>query len=694
MTALLTFATGRKAKFAVLVAWLLVAAAVGPFAGKLEEATENDQVSFLPGDAESVRVLEAAEEFPSGELTPAVVVYQREGGLTAADRRAIDTDRAAAARGDAPGLRPATEVVVSPDGTTALFAVPIAAEGDADILVEATEHVRAAVAGPPDGLTVKVTGPAGFATDAIDVFDGIDTELLIAAASLVFVLLILIYRSPIFWAIPFFAVVFAETAARAMGYGLTELGVTVDGQSAAIMTVLVFGAGTDYALLLVARYREELRHHADPHDAIRRAVRRAGPAIVASGLTVIAGLLCLTLAELNSTSALGPIGALGILLALLSMLTLLPALLALCGRRAFWPFIPHVGDEGTGETHGFWRRLGERIGAGPRRVWVGALVVLAVMCLGLTQMNDDLTSGNGFRGGVESVEGQELLAGALPAGATAPTTVLVRDRERVEDVRAALERADGVAALGEVETGPPGARFDVVLSADPYSQAAFGLIPKLREVVHEAGGEGALVGGPSAEEYDVRQSVQRDTALILPLILLVVLAILCGLLRALVAPLLLIATVIVSFASALGVGAVLFEQVLGYPGIEPSLPLFAFVFLVALGIDYNIFLMARVREEARRHGTAEGMRRGLAVTGAVITSAGIVLAGTFCVLVVLPLYALTEIGFTIAFGVLLDTLLVRSVLVPALVLDAGPRVWWPSALARRREPVEAQAAGS
>jgi putative drug exporter of the RND superfamily len=532
---------------------------------------------------------------------------------------------------------------------------------------------------------VEVTGPAGCAADAIEVFDSINGTLLAGTALLVFVLLVLIYRSPIFWLIPFFSVIVAEVSSRGLGYLLSELGVTITGQSSAILTVLVFGAGTDYALLIVARFREELRRQRDKHAAVATAMRTAGPAIVASAATVMAGLLCLSLARVNGTAGLALIGAMGIGLAMLVMCTLLPALLTIFGRRAFWPFVPHLGDEGADATHGVWRRVAERVGWRPRRVWVGSVAVLGVMCLGLMFFNTNLTTGNQFREEESSTRGQELVERAFPAGANVPNTVLVPNPRQGDEVRAAVRRGPEVAALGPVEEGPPGARFDLTLRADPYSTKAFEQIPELRQVAARAGGDGVLIGGPTAEEYDLREAAERDNWVIMPLVLLVVFVVLAILLRALLLPVLLISTVVLSFVAALGVGAFFFEYVFDFPGSDPSLPLWAFVFLVALGVDYNIFLMSRVREESLRHGTRHGMLRGLAVTGGVITSAGIVLAGTFSVLASLPLIFLTEIGFVIAFGVLLDTFIVRSVLVPALVFDIGPKVWWPSTLAQTME---------
>ncbi|MGH2983707.1 MAG: MMPL family transporter [Solirubrobacterales bacterium] len=527
-----------------------------------------------------------------------------------------------------------------------------------------------------------MTGPAGFAADAVEVFNDIDGTLLYATAALVLLLLIVIYRSPIFWMIPFFSVLLAEVTTRGLGYLIADAGVTVTGQSGGILPVLVFGAGTDYALLMVSRYREELRRHEDKHDAIRVALRRTSPVILASGGTVMAALLTLSLAEVTGTSGLGPIGAMGIAMAMLSMLTILPALLTVFGRRAFWPFIPRVGTHGADFTHGVWRRIADWVGRAPRRVWVGTTAVLAVMIAGLSFLNSDLTSGNQFRNDVDSVQGQELLEAGFPAGANAPTNVLVTDEGKLDAVRTAAARAPGVAKVSpQLEQGPAGTKLELTLDEDPYSTAGFDLIPGIRNAVEAAAGDEVLVGGPTAEEYDLRQSAARDNRLIVPIALVVVFLILAALLRAITAPLVLIGTVIVSYFAALGIGAFFFENVFDFPGMPPDLPLFAFIFLVALGIDYNIFLMARVREETHAHGTRDGTIRGLAVTGAVITSAGLVLAGTFSTLAVLPLVALTEIGFTIAVGVLIDTFLVRSLLVPALVLDISDRVWWPSALA-------------
>ena len=697
---------GRRTKFAVIAVWLAALVALGPLAGKFEDAQENDPADYLPGKAESVKTIDGLHGFPSDGEADAITVFRRDGGLTAADRASIERVRDAINE----RVRPAMNAVrrdsvaataparVSADSRTALLTTPITvpaeASGDAeDIVTDTPEEIKERLASLPSGLDAKVPGPAGFSSDAVEVFKDINGTLLFATAAIVLVLLIVIYRSPIFWLIPFFSVLLAEFLTRGLGYLLADAGVTVTGQSGGILPVLVFGAGTDYALLIVSRYREELRRHEDKHDAIRVTLRRTSPVILASGATVAAALLTLSFADVTSTAGLGPIGAMGIAMAVLSMLTVLPALLTLFGRRAFWPYIPRFGTEGADETHGRWRRIADRVARRPRRVAIGAGAALGVMILGLTFLNSDLTTGNMFRNDVDSVEGQKLLETGFSAGTNAPTDVLVTNRARVDEVRVALARAPGVADVSDrAERGPAGAKLEVTLDKDPYSTAAFDLIPGIRAAARAAAGGEVLIGGPSAQEYDLRQSSAHDNRLIVPIALVVVFLILAALLRAIVAPLVLIATVVVSYFAALGVGAFFFENVFGFAGMGPDLPLFAFIFLVALGVDYNIFLMARVREETLVHGTRIGTVRGLAVTGAVITSAGLVLAGTFATLAALPLVALTEIGFTVAVGVLIDTFIVRSLLVPALVLEIGDRVWWPSALARvaaRRDPARA-----
>ncbi|MBA3746154.1 MAG: MMPL family transporter [Solirubrobacterales bacterium] len=693
MGSIFAVVAGRGAKWLVVLIWLaIVAFSMGTnLVGKFSDAEKNESTSFLPGDAESTKALELTKKLEGGELAPLVIVYHRDGGLTAADRKVIARDRTVLNRKQLRATSSFGKPDFSDDRSAALVVAQVKSDGESDTIIDPVEAVRKRMANHGDGLETKVTGGAGYSADAIKVFEGIDGTLLAAAFGLVLILLILIYRSPIFWVIPILAVAFAEIMTRAIGYGLTTVGVTVNGQSSSILSILVLGAGTDYALLLVARYREELHHHTDKHEAMALALKTAGPAIFASGLTVVAALLCLSLAKVNGTSGLGPIGALGIAVAMIAMLTLLPALLVVCGRRIFFPFIPRYEEAaGTAATRGSWRRLGDRIALSPRKVWAGVVALLLVLSLGILNFDDGLTSGNSFRDDVEAVQGQKLLDKSFPSGANAPTDIIVRDLLRTEPVRSAVADVPGVESIRPGGTSTDTVLLKAVLEPDPYSTEAFELIEKIRTAAKGAGGEETLVGGATAVEADLREAAARDTKLIVPIALVVVFLILVVLLQAVVAPLLLIGTVILSFTAALGVGAIVFDVIFGFPGSDPSLPLFAFIFLVALGIDYNIFLMARVREETRRHGTHEGMIRGLAVTGGVITSAGIVLAGTFSVLGVLPLIFLTQIGFVVAFGVLLDTFVVRSILVPALVLDAGPVVWKPSSLDQKADSAPAE----
>jgi putative drug exporter of the RND superfamily len=821
---LFTFPAGRRAKWIVFAIWfvaIFIAAGPANLPGKFEDAENNEATSYLPGDAESTHALDATEALQKGEIAPAVIVYRRDSGLTAADQKTIVEDvgrmteerfpgvipdgetaasggkaTASAKQQAAPaGLPPGcaaegTEVqgqpagyapfvgpVCSPDGKAAIVTAYINAEGEGERIVDPVKDWRDQITDESGGLEAKITGGAGFSADAIEVFEGINGTLLLAAVSLVIFLLILIYRSPMFWLIPLIAVLFAETLSRSLGYGISELGVTINGQSSSIMSVLVLGAGTDYALLLVSRYREELHHTTDKHEAMRTALASAGPAIFASALTVIAALLCLLIAKVNGTSGLGPIAAMGIACAALSMLTLLPALLTIFGRRAFWPFVPHTPEtapsideipnwsrrrivEGSGfgaiswvfltcllilvplvlavilitwivrhlfnpilrrligreipspvfgfldravftpyeirrhrlehavdATHGFWKRVGDRVAISPRRVMVGSTAVLLIFCAGFAFFSTDLTSEDSYRTEVESVEGQDLLDKSFPSGTTALTDVVVPNSADVESVRQSVAAVDGVEKVSPpVAEGPPGTLVQATLEPNPYSTTAFDLIEPIRDAADGAA-PGTLVGGPTAVEFDVRDAAAWDSLVIPPIILLVVFLILIALLRAITAPLVLIGTVIISFLAALGVGYFVFDVIFGFPGSDPSLPLFAFVFLVALGVDYNIFLIARAREETIKHGSEQGILRSLAVTGTVITSAGIVLAGTFSVLAVLPLTFLTELGFVVAFGVLLDTFLVRSVLVPSIALTLGDKFWWPSSLSRPKDDI-------
>ncbi|CAN5221906.1 MMPL family transporter [soil metagenome] len=674
----------------MVLVWLVVGGVTGPASGGLSDVQTNDNASFLPSDAESTRALALERGFDDTEAVPTLVVYERVGGLTPQDLAAVETDAAAFARVEGL-LAPPSPVVPSQDGEAAQV-VLLLPGGDAEGLPETVAELREIVdAG--DGPQGWVTGVGGLSADLFEVFGSIDTTLILATACVVIVILLVVYRSPVLWILPLLSVGLAFSLSAGVIYVLADNDVlTLNGQSQGILTVLVFGAGTDYALLLIARYREELHRHRSTTTAMGAALRGSVPAIAASAATVVLGLLCLLLSELNSNRGLGPVAAIGIAASFVAMTTLLPALLLLGGRRVFWPRVPHYVGGATAEG-GVWDRIAAVVGRRSSRVAVLSGGALLLLSLGITQLQaDGISTADTFVGEVESVAGQEALARHFPAGTGSPATVL-GPAGAAEELRELVAAVDGVdeATLATASPADPEPRVvdgrvlvRAVLEDSADSAGASETVNALRQQVDVLGSD-VLVGGFTALNVDVQEASQRDRVVIIPLVLLLILVVLCLLLRSLVAPLLLVATVVLSFTATLGVCAVVFRHVFGFAGADSSFPLFAFVFLVALGIDYNIFLMTRVREESLRLGTRAGTLRGLALTGGVITSAGVVLAATFSVLGVLPLVFLAELGFAVAFGVLLDTLIVRSLLVPALTLEIGPKVWWPSALARRDE---------
>jgi RND superfamily putative drug exporter len=682
----------------LFVLWLLVAGFAGPYSGKLADVQTNDNAAFLPKTAESTEVNDLQRRFIDQETTPGIIVWERESGITAADRT-LATQQLAEVRA-VPKVVSVTPLIPSQDGR-ALQAVVQLAGTDGMELTDAANAVRDEVQGS-DGLSAYLTGPAGLLADLIAAFEGIDSTLLLVTGAVVIVILLLVYRSPVLWIFPLLSVGFGYALAGGLVYLLANKDVlTLNGQSQGILTVLVFGAGTDYALLIIARFREELRRHEDKYDAMRAALRGAGPAILASGVTVILGLLCLLFSDLSSNKSLGPVAALGIAATMAAMLTLLPALLALAGRRAFWPFVPRYGSEAT-EAQGFWGRVARFVGRHARAVAVVVVLVLVGLSLGIGQLRvSGISQSESFTTTQESVTGQQALERHFPAGVGSPAVIIAREAA-ADQVLSVVKQTPGVSDAAFLSAGgggggePSGSgaprvegglvQIDATLASAPDSRAADDTVRQLRSAVHAIPGADAKVGGFSAINLDVSDASKRDRVVIIPIVLAVILVVLAVLLRALVAPLLLIVTVVLSFAATLGVCALVFNHVFHFAGADTAFPLFAFVFLVALGIDYNIFLMTRVREETLHIGTRPGVLRGLAVTGGVITSAGVVLAATFSVLGVLPLVFLAEIGFAVAFGVLLDTIVVRSLLVPALVYEVGRPVWWPSRLARRDEP--------
>jgi putative drug exporter of the RND superfamily len=680
---------GRRTKWLVLVFWAVVAVVAQVFfASKLNSAQQNDASSWLPKNAESTQVVDLAKRFTPSDIFPALIVYERTGGtITAADQAKVAADVQRLA-----GVQDVTGKVLGPipsqDRKALQVVVPVkvAEEGNGwEQLAPRVKEMRSIAKADAGGLAVYVTGPAGSFADFAEVFSGFDATLLDITAAIVMVILLLTYRSPVLWLLPLGTVFIALTVAQAVVYLLAKhAGLTVNGQSAFILTVLVFGAGTDYALLLTARYREELRRHQDRHQAMALALGRAAPAIIASGATVILSLLTLLVAELASTKSLGPVMAVGIAVGLFAMLTLLPALLVIFGRWVFWPLRPTLGSPEPTQ-HGLWARIGQRMAHRPRLVWVVTAVVLGALALGVTQLDaNGLQSKDAFRTKPESVTGEAVLARHFPAGAGNPVQV-IGTASAAPQLQAVVSATPGVTQVTRPQVRDGLAYVEGTLTSSADSQAGYATVDRLRSRVHAIGGADAKVGGGSAVNLDIQRASRHDRDLVVPLVLAVVLVILGLVLRAMVAPLLLVATVVLSFAAALGVSALAFDHLFGFAGADPSFPLWTFVFLVALGTDYNIFLMTRVHEETRRHGPRRGALVGLAATGGVITSAGVVLAGTFAALGTLPLVFVTEIGFAVAFGVLLDTFVVRSVLVTALNLDIGRWIWWPSRLHHKHD---------
>lgn len=674
--------SGRLGKWFVLVLWLAIAAGLGPLASKLTEVQKNDNAAWLPRSAEATEAYERAlAHFPDTGTIPAVIVYVRDGGLSDADRARATADREALAPLAKDGE--VSPLIPSADGAALLYALPLDGTLGWEGLPATVQQIRDRMADAPAGLRTGVAGPAAVGADFSESFAGIDTTLLLVTGIVVAVILLITYRSPVLWIIPLLSVGVALSIAQAVIYLLAKYAdLTVNGQGAGILTVLVFGAGTDYALLLVARYREELKRHANRHEAMGIALRHCFPAILASGTTVILSMLCLLAAQMNNIRGLGPVAAIGIAVALLVMTTLLPALLVILGRWVFWPFTPRFDPAAVGhdasEDHGIWGRIAGFVGRRSRPIWILTTVALIGISLGSLTLKTGLTYSESFTKEVGSVAAEKLLNAHFAGGSSAPAQIYAVPAKAAE-VAAAASKAPGVASVGAAQAAPDGqwVVMDAVLRDAPDTPEAQEAVRRLRDAVHAVPGAQALVGGQTATQVDMNAATDHDNKLVMPLILLVVFVVLMLLLRAVVAPLLLIASVVLSFLAAMGAAALLFAA-LGHSHVDQGFVLLGFLFLVALGVDYTIFLMSRAREETAKVGHREGILRALAVTGGVITSAGIVLAATFTVLAVLPLVTLLQMGLIVAVGVLLDTLVVRTLLVPALSLDAGRKIWWPS----------------
>lgn len=687
--------------------WFAITGIFGPLFGKLTSVQENNNSSFLPKGAEATLASDEIAKFSGKDSFnfPTLILF--EGKATPETFAAINAHISTVGGLTLDGteskisdfLAPGQEISIFPsqDGMAILANIPLDGNAIAKLLpndkpvlpavVEALREDIKPVA-EANGLTHYVTGPGGLLGDLFGAFGTLDSSLLLTTLGVVALILIFVYRSPILWIIPLISALFALSTAGGIVYLLAKNNIIdVDGQSQGILSVLVIGAATDYALLLIARYREELHLYESRFDAMKAAYKGVWEPILASGSTVAISLLILLFSQLTNTAGLGPIGAIGIVCSMITILTLLPALLLVFGRWIFWPRRPLFdGDDHV--MSGMWSKVGNTIGKNPRKAWVISGSVLLIFAFASTTLKaDGIGTVDTFTGNPESVVGQKLLENHFPGGQGDPTQIVV-SQEKLDELAMRLSSAPGVTNVApQMDPANPSAVhvvggkaiLNVTLDKAPDSVEAGNDIPKIRQIAHATDAT-SLVGGTSAVYFDVRTANNRDNRTIIPIILFVITLILGLLLRSILSAVVLLGTVVLSYFATLGVCALVFNHVFGFAGGDNSFPLFAFIFLVALGIDYNIFLMTRVREESQKIGTRAGVIKGVTVTGAVITSAGIVLAATFAVLGLLPLVPLAELGFAVAFGVLLDTIIVRSILVPALVHEIGPKIWWPSKL--------------
>ncbi|AZT95787.1 MMPL family transporter [Brevibacterium aurantiacum] len=731
------------ALFAVLlVAWVAIAGVGGPYFGKISEVATNDRSSFLPESAESTKAQALIDQFSDLDYVPAIVVLEDKDGLSKDSTTELED---LAERLDDEGLlaAAASPVIPSADGEALELILPVSTDTTADDV----EQIRSIIAGTfpiataadsptgdvdsvPTSADVYVTGPGGFSADLTSAFAGIDGILLLVALIAVFVILIIVYRSPLLPVIVLFTSVAALSASIFAVWHLADAGILlINGQVQGILFILVVGATTDYSLLVVARFRDALLTERDRVRAGIAAFKGVLEPIAASGGTVIASLLVLLLTDLASTRALGPVAAIGIVMAMLAALTFLPAALMVIGRAVFWPFRPQVRTTSSAPAKkGLWTRIAEVVAKRPRIIWIGLVVLLALPLIAFPQFKASGIAQSDFvLGDSEARDGQDVLSEHFPGGSGSPTQIVVA-KDQLEDAAKAVGSLGGVESMtvvaeespsgtiaidddGQLQapqgqapqgqgapdstsTPPPSppaptevdgqVLLEATLTDPADSLAAESTVTDIRDAVHKVDSE-TLVGGETAVDLDTNTTAEADRTLAIPLILIVITIVLILLLRSLVAPLLLVALTVLSFGTALGVSALVFNHLIGFPGADPSVPLYAFVFLVALGIDYNIFLMSRVREESLRVGTRKGVLEGLVATGGVITSAGIVLAATFAALAVIPVMFLFQLAFIVTFGVLLDAILVRSLVVPALVHDIGRNVWWPW---RKRIPLD------
>ena len=704
----------------VIIAWLGITSVAGPTFGKLSTVQENDNSAFLPDDAESTLASKITIKFSdsSNDQIPTLLVFLGDVDPKNNPAKMVQIQKYLDGLGDeilpesgkalstyfVPGFP--IQAFASEDGKAALVNIALSSDVAQDRIEEKpaltliVDFLREDLKKnfESQSLTTHVTGFGGIFADLFGAFGSIDSTLLTTTLLVVSLILIVVYRSPLLWILPLFTAVTALSLAGTVVYYLAKAGtIDLNGQSQGILSVLVLGAATDYALLLIARYREELHHHESRYESMRIALRGVVEPIIASGSTVIAGLLVLLLSQLSGNRGLGPVGAIGIAAAMVTVLTLLPALLVVFGRWIFWPKIPKFDDVDE-QLSGTWAKVGRAVEKNPKRIWISTALLLTILAgFSFTLKADGLANTEAFTARTDSVIGLEELGKHFPGGEGSPVELVIKEND-IAAVTNVLGAIANVAFVEPVVAGQkiPGAPtppvkvvegkvlLNATLKVAPDSVEARNTIPIIREAVHKIDKE-ILVGGGTAVQYDTDVASRADNRLIIPIVLLIIGLILGLLLRSIAAALLLLLTVVLSFMATLGVCQLVFEHVFGFAGADASFPLFAFIFLVALGIDYNIFLMTRVREEALKIGTRKGVIKGLTVTGGVITSAGIVLAATFAVLGVLPLVFLAELGFAVAFGVLLDTIIVRSLLVPALVHVIGPKIWWPSKLQREEK---------
>jgi RND superfamily putative drug exporter len=686
----------RRRQWALLGVWLLLIVGFAPIGLHLQDVVNDDYAVPASSQTGQVHTL-LRERFATGDQRPLILVYRQPGGFSAADKRQILADARKATqfphvgRPIAPFTSRSPDGLVSRDGTVAVTVVPLVA--GKILRIRATLDDLRGLAGTHPALEMHVTGFSALVGDVNSAIKEADVKLLGATVALVLVLLLAVYRSPLLAFVPLLVVGLAYSVTSGLVYGLNKaLGLPVDSTSSSLLLVLMFGAGTDYCLLLVARYRSALKRNERAVDAMKEALPQAAPAMVASGVTVMSALVVMLAGAFGVNRTLGPVNAIGVGMVLLASLTLLPALLCLLGRRAFWPngaAVAYAPGPPARAGRGRWYRIGSTVRAHPGR-WLGfGLVVLAAFAVGLATLRSDMSPIDQFRKSTDATRGYEVLRSSFPPGALAPTTVLVQrggGRVTAGDLRA-LERrllaVPGVAAvqdLGSRSRDGQIAQLTAVFADDPFRNPALDRVDQLRGLFPADGRPlGVLFGGGSAERVDYRSGANRDAKVVAPLVLAVVFVTLLLLLRAIVAPVYLLLTVVLSFIGSLGASLLVFRFLFDqHGGVDPLIPLIIFIFLVALGSDYNIFLMSRAREEADRLGTSAGMLRAVAATGPVITSAGIILAGTFGILIVLPVWPLAEIGFAVSIGVLIDTFLVRSICVPAGVWLLGDRVWWPA----------------